>query len=261
MGGTEITAAALTDPTARIRVVPGSHGIEWLRGGWDLFMRAPVVWLVVLMVSVMLSIGLSFLPFIGMLTTILVPLFVSGLMHGCRALARGERLELQHIFDGFQHNTPNLLLLGLIDLALAFVGGLILFMAAMGTIGVSALTAMSTETLGGVAFVGGMAFVLLLALVISIPTAMVMWFSPALVAFHDVAPIDAAKLSFVACARNWAAFLLYGLMLIPLGLLAILPFGLGLLVLIPVIWLSIYASYVDVFEAAPQPQMAQITQM
>jgi uncharacterized membrane protein len=77
---------------------------------------------------------------------------------------------------------------------------------------------------------------------------MATWFAPALIAFHDVSPVDAVGLSFLGCARNWTAFVVYAMVLIPLTLLAMLPLGLGLLVLIPVGWGSMYASYVDVFE-------------
>ena len=41
--------------------------------------------------------------------------------------------------------------------------------------------------------------------------AMLNWFAPALVALRGVSAIDAMKLSFVSCLRNWLPFLLYGL--------------------------------------------------
>lgn len=261
IGGTQVAAGQVSAFSGHIRVVDANRGAGWLRDGWDLFTRAPVVWLVVLVVFLIVSFGLSALSFLGMLTTVLVPLFVAGLLNGCRTLARGERLELQHILDGFQRNTPNLLMLGLIDLAIAFAGGLILFMAIIGTIGMTALTAMSTDTFSGAAFVGGMFFVLFLGLAISIPTAMAMWFAPALVSFHDVAPLEAVKSSFVACARNWLAFVVYGLVLVLLSFASILTFGLGFFVLIPVVWISMYTSYVDVFETPDQPETSQIAQL
>ncbi|HSF48641.1 MAG TPA: hypothetical protein VLA73_09785, partial [Burkholderiales bacterium] len=53
--------------------------------------------------------------------------------------------------------------------------------------------------------------------------------------------------SFNACLANIAPFLLYGVILFIAALAAIIPFGLGLLILVPTLFGSIYASYLDVF--------------
>jgi uncharacterized membrane protein len=55
------------------------------------------------------------------------------------------------------------------------------------------------------------------------------------------------KLSFVACLKNMLPFLLYGLIFTVILVVAIIPFGLGLIVAIPVMMTSLYTSYVDVF--------------
>ena len=53
--------------------------------------------------------------------------------------------------------------------------------------------------------------------------------------------------SFFACLRNFVPFQLYGITLIILTILALMPYGLGLIILIPTIFGSIYASYKDIF--------------
>ena len=64
-----------------------------------------------------------------------------------------------------------------------------------------------------------------------------------------MAPGEALKASFSACAKNVLAFLVYGVVVVTLLFFAALPAGLGLLVLVPVIAGSTYAAYRDVFVA------------
>jgi uncharacterized membrane protein len=82
------------------------------------------------------------------------------------------------------------------------------------------------------------------------------WFAPALVMLHDMPPIEAMKASFFACFRNFVPFLVYSLVMGFTLFIAILPFGLGLLVWVPVAIASTYAAYRQIFtedEAAAAP--------
>ena len=74
-----------------------------------------------------------------------------------------------------------------------------------------------------------------------------MWFSPLLIIFHKVPALEAMKLSFNACLYNMIPFLCYALAAIPLLVLAAIPAFLGYLILIPVLFASIYTSYKDIF--------------
>ena len=76
---------------------------------------------------------------------------------------------------------------------------------------------------------------------------MAYWFAPVLVGLNNLTAVQAMKLSFVACLRNMLPFLLYGLIFMLLLIVAIIPFGLGLLVAVPLMMTSLYTSYVDVF--------------
>ncbi len=78
---------------------------------------------------------------------------------------------------------------------------------------------------------------------------MAFWFAPALVLFDGIAPLEAMKLSFVACCKNWLALLVYGVVFTVLALLASIPFGLGWLVLLPTMMASTYAAYREMFQA------------
>jgi len=82
---------------------------------------------------------------------------------------------------------------------------------------------------------------------LTIPIAMASWFAPALVVFDNMQAWDAMKTSFSACLSNMLPFLLYGIIALMLTVLAMIPFGLGLLVLGPVLIASVYTGYRDIF--------------
>ena len=88
---------------------------------------------------------------------------------------------------------------------------------------------------------------MLLALILSVPLVMAIWFAPALVYFRGLRPLKAMSLSIKACNKNLLPFLVFGLIFIPLLLLAIVPFGLGLLVILPVMLISQFVSFQAVF--------------
>jgi uncharacterized membrane protein len=78
---------------------------------------------------------------------------------------------------------------------------------------------------------------------------MAYWFAPTLVIFHNMGALDAMRLSFFACLRNLLPFLVYSVISMLLLILAALPLGLGLFIMIPTMTASLYASYKDIFSA------------
>ena len=89
--------------------------------------------------------------------------------------------------------------------------------------------------------------VITILLVLASPLLMAFWFAPLLAAWDDVPAGKALFFSFVACMRNWRAFLTYGigLLIIALGaglLIAILELVSPLLALLPAdIIVQVYA--------------------
>jgi uncharacterized membrane protein len=61
--------------------------------------------------------------------------------------------------------------------------------------------------------------------------------------------VQALAQSFRACLRNIVPFLLYGVLLTIIFLIAAIPLGLGLLVAVPVLIASVYTAYRDIFYA------------
>jgi uncharacterized membrane protein len=74
------------------------------------------------------------------------------------------------------------------------------------------------------------------------------WFAPALVVLRDVGPLDAMAASFEGAARNWRTTLIYVVAVADAVLLARqIPLLLTSLALMPLMLLSIYGGYRDLF--------------
>jgi uncharacterized membrane protein len=98
----------------------------------------------------------------------------------------------------------------------------------------------------GTALVGA-----LVALLVAVPLLAAFWFAPALVFMHGVRPVEAMKASLGASFRNFLPFLIYGIIMFVLAIIAAIPFGLGMLVLVPLSITTAYASYRDIFTDDP----------
>lgn len=228
-------------------MVPAGNAFEWLKQGWALFVANPGMWIVLTIVLIVLMFGLAIVPLIGALASnLLTPVIAAGLMRACQRVESGEALDVGDLLAGFKHNTNNLIMLGVALL----IGLLVIFVIVVAFGGGSVASAFLVGSPAGIGLaLGGLLLALLLSTVLLVPLSMALWFAPALVFFNNMSPIDALKASFNACLKNLLAFLVYGLIVVTLLFFAALPAGLGLLVLLPVIAGSTYASYRDIFVA------------
>jgi len=227
------------------RSVEAGQGWTWIADGFGLFKKAPGIWIALVVVLIVILVVLAFIPLLGAVATfLLMPLFVGGLMLGCRALQGGGELELSHLFAGFKTHTANLVVLG----ALAIGGWIIVMLPVVAIVGAGAFVgAMRGDAAGLVAMGGSLLLASLVAMALSIPIYMALWFAPALVVLRGIAPVAALKESFLGCLKNIGPFLIYGIVMLVLSILAMVPFLLGWLVLGPVAIASVYVSYRDIY--------------
>jgi len=227
------------------RAVGAGQGWTWIAEGFGLFKKAPGIWIALVVILFVILVVLAFIPLLGAVATFLImPVFVGGLLLGCRALEGGGELEVAHLFAGFKAHTGNLIVLG----ALAIAGWIVVMLPVVVIGGAGAFLAALRGDAAGVAALGG-SFMLawLVALALSIPIYMALWFAPALVVLRGMAPIEAIKESFLGCLKNVLPFLVYSIVLMVLGIVAAIPLGLGWLVLGPTLIASVYVSYRDIY--------------
>jgi hypothetical protein len=247
------------------RIVQTGRGVLWLADGWRLFRAAPLGWIAIVFAYWLIMTLVSVVPLVGVAAaSILVPAFSVGFMAAARAAAGRRPVELAQLFDGFRHHLRSQIILGVVYLACL---GLVLAATALADEGALAGWMLAgrrpeDEILQSDAFLAA----LVAAAALYAPVLMMFWFAPPLAAWHDTSPAKALFFSFFACLMNWRAFLAYGtatallVLALPLAVLSVvmmaslkvaamsLVFPL-LIVLLPTLFASFYASYRDVFQA------------
>lgn len=238
------------------RAVALANGWQWIVEGWKLFRKNPLIWIVLIVVTVLLSILISLLPVVGTLAlTLIYPVIAAGFMIGCRALDQGEELEIAHLFAGFTTRLGDLLAVGVVYL----VGSVAVLLVAGLIVGGSTLTGLliGWGSPGHAELVAGAALGAILALLVAgallIPLLMAIWFAPPLIVLRGVPALAAIRASFHACLKNILPLMVYGAVLLVLSIVASIPVFLGWLVLGPVLVATLYTSYLDIFSEPRAP--------
>ena len=198
------------------RVVEAGRGAAWWGEGWHIFAAKVGTWIGIMVIYILISALISAVPFVGSVGHwLLTPVFMGGLMLGCQAIERNEALRIGHLFEGFQgpHFVP-LMIIGAVNMGLALAIALIGAAGVWGSMSIATM-GMAMDPLdalqGSVRAMTGfglLAFVLVLVIVAVF--AMLNWFAPALVVLRGATAVEAMKLSFLSCLRNWVPFLVYG---------------------------------------------------
>ena len=245
-------AAVADEPVPQGEYVPGGKGVpasrgwSWLTEGWTLFKAAPGLWIGITVVFIAIFFAMALVPFAGMIAQyLLMPVFMAGIVLGCRAIDEGKSLEFNHLFAGFQTRFGTLAAVGGLYLA-GFVAIMVVVMLITG-VGVFAVMAGGAQDVATTGAVLGILLAVLIAVALSVPLLMAVWFAPPLVVFHELDAVEAMKASFTGCLRNVVPFLLYGIVAMVLLFVAMLPLLLGLLVAAPILLASVYTSYRDVY--------------
>ncbi|MGE5386124.1 MAG: BPSS1780 family membrane protein, partial [Betaproteobacteria bacterium] len=180
------------------RRVPAGNGVAWLGSGWTLFKAAPGTWIGLTVVFMLVMMVMALIPFLGGIgLNLLMPVFIGGIMMGCRDLENGEDLRVGHLFAAFSGQTGNLVVVGLLYMVGMFAILIVMMLIGGVGIGVGALMGGSFSPAALVPLV----LLVLLAIALMIPLAMAIWFAPPLIIFHEVPPFEAMKASFVVCLK------------------------------------------------------------
>lgn len=231
--------------------VSSDRGWAWIKHGTKLFMKAPLLWVALLIVCLTSALAISSVPYLGeAVVSLLTPVILAGLMTGSRALDQGNELELKHLFSGFRKATTSLVTLGGISLVAQYA--IFAVMMALGGGDLVSLL-MSHEPVSDpnvlIQAANGAGLAMMVGVLLFSLLMMAMQYAPMLVYFRAVPPIPAMKLSFSAFLANIGAMMVYGLIFFSLAIFASLPMMLGWLVLMPLMFTSLYSSYAEIFPA------------
>lgn len=222
---------------------PAGSGWTWIVRGWQLFKAQPLMWFVVLIVFILVSVVVQIIPVIGPILGFLFgPALFAGIFIAARNVDQGAPLTVGVVFAGFRERLGSLVLLALVQLLLLVAAGALMWVALGAQLTLLAGGLMTGQVALG-AFAGVLvAFLLLLGLFLATT-----YFAVPLVALGGVGPVSAVTMSLIGCLKNILPFIVYAVGVIVLAIMASIPFLLGWILLLPVLMLSLYGAYRDIF--------------
>ena len=244
------------DAAIRVAEVPASRGVGWVSEAFALFRRAPLAWVGLCAGWVAIWFGLLALPLIQLVgPTLLQPVFFAGFAIAAFKQTAGEPVTMGELFGGFKRNLRGLLQIGVIMLFVQY-GTL----ALMRVIGLPEWPAdQAPDFVRYAEMLRERWWVLFVGLGIASIASGALWFAPQLLVFHNMPVMHAIRWSVYAALANVGAMLVYGAVLFLLLLAAWIPFGLGMLLMLPVMVISTYTSYREVFESQPAAAAPLVT--
>lgn len=194
----------------KLNSVAPKEGFTWIRQGIWLFKQNPLGFLMLIFLYVFTAQLAVVVPIIGVFAILLMtPALSVGFMTACRQAINQERIKPTVYFVALQSGVlirKRILQLGLIYtsliLLLSFILSLLVDFETLLPLmmGDNPITPESMRQLY---------LVLLFGATLYIPVAMLMWFSPVLIAWADMPVPQALFSSAIACWTNKAAFFYY----------------------------------------------------
>ena len=194
----------------KLNSVAPKEGYTWIRQGIWLFKQNPLGFLMLVFMYVFVAQLAVLVPVIGVFAVLLLtPTLSVGFMTACRQAIQKERIRPSVYIIALQSSPlirKRILQLGLVYVALILVLSFILSMLVDFELLIPLMTndkPITPEVVRQIyliLFFGGLLY---------IPVAMLMWFSPVLVAWTDMPVAQALFSSAIACWANRGAFFLY----------------------------------------------------
>jgi uncharacterized membrane protein len=179
-------------------------------------------------------------------------------------LEENEKVELHHLFAGFQNHAPRLIALGgFLLLGLLFVSIITITIGGekLATLMDSFKAANDPDMLVQAMWSAGSNVTLSLAAGFTLTFTLMMAFqyAPMLIFFSGMAPFAAMRASLSGSIRNLIPYTVYSMIMQLIALmLSFIPLNLGLVILLPLGFSSLYVGYRNIFPfpdevAASQP--------
>ncbi len=236
------------DAAIKVTEVPAGRGVSWLGEAFALFRRTPMAWIALCAGWIIITFGLIVVPLVGgVIANFLQPVFFASFAITALRQSAGEPVVMGDLFSGFKRNVRSLIHLG----ALLLIVEIAIFaiMAALG-LPMSAPGDKAFTMAEYVEALRGKEWILALGFVLTVVVKGAAWFAAPLIALHGMSTIHALRWSIYAALANIGAMLVYGVVMFVLFIVALIPWALGLLAFIPVMVISTYIGYREVFEAA-----------
>jgi hypothetical protein len=244
------------DAAIRVAELPASRGVAWLAESFRLFRRAPLAWIGLCAGWMTITLALILVPLIGgVVANFIQPVFFASFAIAAFKQSAGEPIVMGDLFNGFRRNVRSLINLGALLLLLQIA--IFALMALLG-LPMSTPSDRNMTVAEYLQVFEGKEWILAIGFLLTVIVKGALWFAPPLIAFHGMSTMHAIRWSLYAALANIGAMILYGVALMVLFVLGAVPWALGLLLVIPMMAISSYIGYREVFEGGGQtPVSAQ----
>lgn len=191
----------------KLRTVPASTGLQWVRLGVKTFLRQPLAMSGLFFMFMAVVSVLALVPFLGTaLATLLTPAVNLGLMSASREADAGRFPMPKQLITAFRGGPAKTR--GMLTLGGLYGLGLLLILLLVGLMEGSpegAATMTAEEAMRSMVTSPALWF----GLVAMMPLQMLFWHAPALLFWHGVPPVKSLFFSLMACWANKGALLVF----------------------------------------------------
>lgn len=238
------------DASIRVADLPAGRGAAWLAESFRLFRANPLAWIGLCAGWISITFALIVIPFVGgVLANFLQPAFFASFAIAAFKQEAGERFAMVELFSGFRRSLRAQLNLG----ALLLVAEIAIFalMAFMG-LPIAGASEKDVTVAEYVEMLQGKEWILVTGFALTAVVKGALWFAPPLIAFHGLTTMHAIRWSIYAALSNLGAMAVYGAVLMALFFVGLIPWAVGLVVVIPMMAISTFVGYREVFEPKAQ---------
>lgn len=243
--------------------LPANSGWLWIKQGFGLFIKQPGALITLILLYGLFNMVVGIVPVLGQIALVLlVPVFSTAFAQACANIEQGQRVTPGLLFTGFRKPIlPRLMTLGLLYMIVALLAMGLSSLVDDGML-LKLMTGQVNPNANAVRDANiGTAF--LVAIAVCIPAAMGFCFAAPLIYWQNLSVGKAVFFSFFAVQRSLLAFIVFGISLFSISMIAIqcvlLVFGrtqLAMSMLLPLSMLlsvqmhcAFYASYRHIFGA------------
>ena len=227
------------------RSVSAGRGAAWIGDAWRLLKGQPGMWAAALLLMFAAYILASMIPVVGFFTQLLVPFAYAAIALAADEQRRTGNFELNQLWISFQKHTVPLVVVGVVSVLATVVFMIVIAIfigsevigAMMGTSEPDPSTYLTTKF--------WLAF--LIGLALTLPIGFATYLAPQLIVLHDQQPIEAMKMSLAGCIKNVLPGIVFGILTLLLLFVSMIPLFLGLLITIPILAITNYTVYRDIF--------------
>lgn len=227
-----------------MRTVPARQGAQWIADGWALFRLHPWIWIALGVINLVVSLILESIPYASALNAVFAVLWTGGMCVAAERCRTTGLVRIADVTEGMRAKLQPLFAAGVFAFLITIICDLTGGSVADGFS--LLLKTVPSHQISGVWQDVPWLYVLVYV-VAAVGGTMALWLAPPLIVLTDAAPVDALKQSFEAACRNMWPTLIYGLIVAGLAIASIVTLGLGLLVILPLIYLSTFVACREIF--------------